>query len=373
MKMAISIFWFMCFLFFPHDSYCQNSNQNIFDETQLQKYLNQKKVKSVMIGLIFNNKKYMYSYGKINSFGKKNIIPNENTLYEIGSITKVFTSLLLAESIKNKQNKLDDFIIDFLPKRKYPQLMSSITFKQLATHTSGFPRLVKNSINKFDALNFLLFGGDPYKYYSTNKMLKDLKVVNINKNQGKECVYSNYGVGLLGYILAKQSGTTYQNLLLKTVFKPLGMKNSYIGLPENKKENFATGHRRWGLKAKNWSKPGGIEAAGSIISSMSDMVKFLEANLDSNSQVSEILNYTHNTHFTVSGTRKMGLGWVKIKSEKTNNQEIIWHNGGTGGFRSFLGFNKDNKVGIVILSNSDSSVDKVAIDILNQLNSKYKR
>ncbi len=367
-------------LIFSLSANSQDSLASPYDEKVVQNYLKKFGTKSLVIGVIKDGVQSVKGYGKINTWGKKNITPDGNTLFEIGSITKVFTTLILADLVKKDSIQLNEPIINLLPKKdySYSKSLNKITILNLATHTSGLPRVTNRSINgilwarSFPplAIHALLFGFfNPYRNYDTTKLFKDLRHINLENKVGSKFSYSNFGMTTLGYILTNKSNLNFDNLLTKTVFDTLKMDKTFLNLPKSEYDNFADGHNKYGLKTPRWTFENNMQGLGAINSTVYDLMKFLEVNLDGhkNSYLHNLLEYCQITRYKISEKRNIGLAWIKSNSESTSNQEIVWHNGGTGGFRSFLGFNKETKIGIVILSNSAKDVDKLAVDILKMM------
>lgn len=360
----------------------QDSLSSPYDEKLVQDYLKKNGTKSLVIGVIKDGVESVKGYGKINTWDKKNTTPDGNTLFEIGSITKVFTTLLLADLVKKDSIQLDEPIMNLLPKNDYvySESIKNISVLNLASHTSGFPRVTNRSVNGiFWSRVFLPIGlydsilgaMNPYRNYDTTKLFKDLRDVKLKNEIGSKFSYSNFGMTVLGYILTNKSKMTFGSLLKTTILDTLKMKHTYVDLPKSEYNNFADGHNKLGLKTPRWTFKEEMGGAGTITSSVNDLMKFLEVNLkNTNEYLHSLLDDCQTTQFKISERRTIGLAWIKSNSENTNNKEIIWHNGGTGGFRSFFGFNKETKTGIVILSNSANDVDKLAINILKVLMEK---
>ncbi|MDZ7898251.1 MAG: serine hydrolase domain-containing protein [Arcicella sp.] len=365
---------------FPFFANAQDSPLSPYDEKLVQNYLAKFGTKSLVIGVIKDGVQSVKGYGKINRFGKKKVTPDGNTMFEIGSITKVFTTLILADLVKKDSIQLNEPIINLLPKKKYSysKSINDITILNLATHTSGLPRVTNRSINGILwsrifpplAISTLIFGYfNPYRNYDTTKLFRDLRHIRLDNKVGSKSSYSNFGMTTLGYILTNKSKLNYDDLLTKTVLDTLRMNKTFLDLPESEYDNIADGHNKFGMKTPKWTFKDKMQSTGAINSTVHDLMKFLEVNLEGqkNLYLHNLFDDCQTTRYKISEQRSIGLAWIKTKSENTNNQEIIWHNGGTGGFRSFLGFNKETKTGIVILSNSVKSVDKLAIDILKML------
>ncbi|HEX3857359.1 MAG TPA: serine hydrolase domain-containing protein [Verrucomicrobiae bacterium] len=287
--------------------------------------------------------------------------PDARTIFEIGSVTKNFTATMLAKMADDGSVKLDDPITLYLPKDVVSPKKNGheITLENLATHTSGLPRLPENLFATVkDQRN-------PYANYTTEDLYKSLATVQLAGEPGEKSVYSNYGYGLLGKILELKAGKPYETLIQEMICVPLDLKNTTTKLSAEQKEQLTLGHNSKGEIVPNWDQDA-MAPAGAICSDAEDMLKFIEANLGkTNSEISKALNVTQEVHFkTISGG--IGLGW-QIK-QMAGAPTVFWHNGGTGGYRSFVGFDKQNQVGVVVLSNygdaKDSSVDQMGMKLL---------
>ncbi|WP_236977456.1 serine hydrolase domain-containing protein [Membranihabitans maritimus] len=261
---------------------------------------------------------------------------NANNLFEIGSITKVFTCSVLANLVLNEQLNLDDSINSFLD---FPLNNNiQITFKELANHTSGLPRLPSNlNLFKVDPAN-------PYKEYNEEKLIHYLKEeMSLSHSPGSHYEYSNLGVGLLGYILSQIENTTYEFLLHSKIFSKYGMdKSSTIRVEAS---DLVKGLNQRGEVVSNWDMSV-LSGAGGILSTVSDLAKFAIAQFD---PVNTELALTRVNTFRQSENMEIALGWASIKTDSGN--EWYWHNGGTGGYTSSMILDVDNKNGIIVLSN----------------------
>ena len=168
--------------------------------------------------------------------------------------------------------------------------------------------------------------------------------------------YSNLGVGLLGHILAQVNGVSYEEMVRNRIFQPLGMEESLIEIAAGK---MIQGHDAIGSPTSQWDLPT-LAGAGAIRSTTTDMMKYLVANLSNKKPYAD----THNPRKDMSDFQKIGLGWI---SQKNDDLAFTWHNGGTGGFRTFTGFSKEKQVGVIVLANSIQDVDAVGVRILEFL------
>lgn len=312
----------------------------------------------IVVGLISSKGSRIISYGKpaLNS----NAELNGDTVFEIGSVTKVFTSTLLADMVLRGEVGLNDPVAKYLPRTvKVPTRNGKeITLLDLATHTSGLPRLPGNMKPK-DPNN-------PYADYTVEQMYEFLSGYTLTRDIGEKYEYSNFGAGLLGHILALRAGTDYESLVIKRICKPLGMESTRAKLSTQLQSRLATGHDQGGRPVMNWDLPT-LAGAGALRSTTNDMLKFLAANMGLSK--SPLLPAMQKAHAMQRSTGvpdlSIGLGWHILSKFGT---EIIWHNGGTAGYHSFIGFDKKKGVGVVVLSNSTNDVDDIGLHLLE---SKY--
>lgn len=305
---------------------------------------------SIAVGVIDSNGVHFYNYGKNKIENGKNV--DQETIYEIGSVSKVFTSLLLAEMIVEGKMKLDDPIEDYLPNVKVPDYQGvKITFRHLATHNSGLSRLPDNLDLGEDPSN-------PYAHYDEKMLLDFLEKYKLLSEPGTKHEYSNLGAGLLGYILTKQSGMTLEELFYEKVGKRIFADNTKITLTEEQKEKLALGHSG-GDVVPNWDFQDALAGGGAFKSTVNEMLSFLflQLNLNENERTNAI-ELTQELQADVD--QKMGLGWHFYK------ENIRWHNGGTGGYRSFCGIDLEKNRGVVVLSNSSYSVDDLGLHLLDE-------
>ncbi|MGL4610905.1 MAG: serine hydrolase domain-containing protein [Trueperaceae bacterium] len=266
---------------------------------------------------------------------------NEEIVFEIGSLTKPMTALLLADLVNKGEVTLEDSINTLLPEEARRSEFDAVTLQGLATHTSGLPRLPPN----MNSLWMLRNGEDPYGAFSETQLYEGLAKTTV-KNTGEQSAYSNYGFGLLGFLLAKSQNKSYEDLLREMIWEPLELSSTYISTePEGVTVALPLTDR--GREGDRWTFQAPMEGAGAVKSTMSDMLRFLGACLEE-SPITENLTLATQPYFKLSEFDDVGLAWV---ISKQNNQTVVWHNGETGGYAAFLGFNPNTKQGIVILSN----------------------
>jgi CubicO group peptidase (beta-lactamase class C family) len=278
------------------------------------------------------------------------------TVFEIGSATKVFTGALLADMVERGEVRLDDPVAKFLPSsvRVPTKGGKPITLLDLATHTSGLPRLPANMKPK-DLAN-------PYADYTIQQMYDFLSGYDLPREIGESYQYSNLGVGLLGHVLSLKAALSYEELVKKRILEPLQMKDTVITLDPGLRSRLAVGHDASGREVANWDLPA-LAGAGALRSTASDMLKFLAANVGGG-PLSAALHRAHVAQRSL-GTPggNIGLCW---HLRQTGRSEIIWHNGGTAGYHSFIGFDPKTGAGVVVLHNSAASIDDIGFHLIDE-------
>ena len=279
-----------------------------------------------------------------------------DSVFEIGSITKVFTAILLADMAERGEVALDDPIRKFLPAttRVPSRAGRSITLLDLSTQTSGLPRLPDN-LKPADLRN-------PYADYTVAQMYEFLSRHELRRDIGAEFEYSNLGVGLLGHVLALRAGMSYEALVKQRILDPLGMTHTAVTLTPWMTEHLAKGHDTKGAVAANWDIPT-LAGAGALRSNLTDMLKFARANLETSGRLQRVMQSTHAVRAS-AGRPDMSIGMNWILRRVSDQQEIVWHNGGTGGYRTWLGFDKQRRIAAVVLTNSGHGADDLGFELL---------
>lgn len=313
----------------------------------------------IVAGVIGPNRRSVVSYGALEKDDAR--VLSGDTIFEIGSITKVFTSLLLSDMLQRGDLALTDTLSKFLPAGvRVPQRSGrQITLQDLANHTSGLPTMPANW-NPKDAAN-------PYLDFSVAQLYEFLSSYELSRDIGSQYEYSNLGAGLLGHVLALCANSDYETLVRARITAPLDMKNTCIALSPEMKERLAVGHD-WKLTpAANWDFPT-LAGAGALRSCANDMLTFLAANLGyTKTALARAMSAMVDVR-RPKGTPGMevALGWHVLNSADQNGV-IIWHNGSTGNYRSYLGYDPKARVGVVALSNAKTTagVDDVGLHLLN--------
>jgi CubicO group peptidase (beta-lactamase class C family) len=306
------------------------------------------------VGLINDQGTETAGYGRISESNDK--APGADTLFEIGSISKVFTGLILAKMVEDHIVSLAEGVQSLLGDSiSVPKGEREITLVDLATHSSGLPRMPSNFAPKDPA--------NPYADYTVDQMATFLAGHKLRREPGEKYEYSNLAVGLLGHALARKSDMPYEALLTKTICQPLALNDTVITLDDAHMARLAAGHDVDGRPAANWDLPT-LAGAGAIRSTTADMLKFLAANMGlSHSPLDAAMQLSHQVQFKNPNGADVALGWHWIRDRK-----LIWHNGGTAGYHAYAAFNPEKKIGIVVLANSAvGQVDALGLALVKLL------
>ncbi|WP_194774558.1 serine hydrolase domain-containing protein [Pararhodonellum marinum] len=270
---------------------------------------------------------------------------NSRKIFEIGSITKVFTATLLAQLVEEDRFNLSDNINPYLPFELKDQI--PIAFQSLANHTSGLPRMPSNFV-----LSALLNPANPYKDYGEKELQTYLQNnLELVFEPGTKSDYSNLGAALLAYTLVQSEKKSYEELLRDYIFGPLGMDQSTVQLDSLNGE-LVPGRDFKGDSTSNWNL-NVMVGAGGILSSVEDLSRFALAQFDPNYKAFAL---TQTVTFKAQNNSEVGLGWFLVPQD--SGATYLWHNGGTGGYRSSMALDLENHQGIVILSNVSSFHEK---------------
>ena len=312
----------------------------------------QKQAVGIVAGVIGPNGRRLNAYGNLAKADPR--VVDGDTIFEIGSISKVFTSLVLADMVSRGEVALDDPAAKYLPEHvKMPERNGkSITLLDLSTHRSGLPNVI--NLKPRGPTN-------PDAGYSVDDLYQFLSHYELPRDPGSEFEYSNLGAGLLGHLLAYRAGWDFESMIRSRITEPLGIPDTGITLTSSMKQRMATGHNSiLGPVANRDSLT--LAGAGALRSSANDMLTFLEAFLAYKQTplapamkiMLEVRRAMGNTKFEIA------LGWAVFG-------EVAWHSGGTGGFRSFIGCDLKAGSGVIVLSNASTpgGVDDIAFHLLN--------
>lgn len=342
--------WLVALLFLVPASFAQVPSNARIGEILADRINVQKRSVGISVGVIDGSGRRVVSDGKLSKEGGP---VDGDTVFEIGSVTKVFTALLLADMVEKGELRFDDPVGMHLPKEV--TVPEAITLEHLVTHMSGLPRMPSNS-SPADPSN-------PYADYTVDQMYEFLTGLTPARGPGEKYEYSNLGGGLLGHILGLRAGVDYETLVQARIAEPLAMESTAITLSDELRARLALGHSNDLKQVSNWDIPT-FAGAGALRSTVNDMLSFVGANIGlvDTSLAPAMRALLETRHETGMKGLEIARGWHIFKGEN----EVIWHNGGTGGYRSFVGFSPSAKVGVVVLSNSSVGVDDLGRHLLDQ-------
>jgi len=292
---------------------------------------------------------------------------NKDQLFEIGSVTKTMTSSLIAKLIVDKKIKLDSEIPDKYQKDGQPR----ITYGQLVSHSSGIMGgifsdfKIKNPLTPFEGLSRKLF-------------LELYDKMPLSSEPNTKFEYSNIAYGLLGVLIEEHFGVSFDEAVKQHILAPLGMYNSHFKVPDILNSKFPEGYlvdsSEKKISVPHWNLyDTAISPAGGLRSTISDMIKYTQANLDKTSELINILTATHQKLFYLDKNAWIGMSWI-VEPDK----DLIWHNGLTYGYNSIVALSRNKDLAIVALSNTsiikaegiDFWLQDVAFDCLAEIENK---
>jgi len=313
----------------------------------------------LVVGVLRHGKREVRGCGKVAS-PRPNRVPDGRTVFEIGSITKTFTGVLLAEAVQRGEMKYDDSIVTHLPPDlRFPTVDDKPpTLLDFATHRSGLPvepplliLLTRNADN-------------PYASFDRKLLAETLGGIQPSP-AGQTEVYSNLGAGLLGHALGHAAkAESYDRLVRDRITGRLGMTDTAAALDCEQRSRLAVGHNADGEKTAPWDFAS-LEGCGALRGTADDLLKYAAANLgEGENPPAASLAAALKPRRDSGGSRRLGLFWVHMKLPKSD-VEIVWHNGGTGGFRSMMLLCPQHKFAVVVLCNANlgSKIDRLAIDL----------
>ncbi|HBJ35437.1 MAG TPA: hypothetical protein DDZ51_11935 [Planctomycetaceae bacterium] len=306
----------------------------------VQPLLDSGAIQGVSIGVVDQEKHWIGNFGVLAK--DRPTPPTDDTIYEIGSISKVFTGILLADAVLSGDVTLATNIGEILPEiaKSNADVASSIQLRHLSTHASGLPRMPTN-IAPSDPL-------DPFADYDRRLMIDFMKTVKLGSKPGEPSEYSNFAVGLLGELLAIKADKSYAELLASKLAQPLAMKDTSTAVSDEARPRLAPPLLASGEPGREW-RFDAMAGAGAIRSTPSDMLRFIDANLDPPAgRLGEAIELAWKQQSESKGDAfAMGLGWHIARDGSTR-----WHNGQTDGYHSMLLISRPLRAGVVVLSNS---------------------
>jgi serine-type D-Ala-D-Ala carboxypeptidase/endopeptidase len=306
-------------------------------EALLATALQQKLLTGVAIGILRDGQFFLRFAGKA---------VDENSRFQVGSVTKVYTAELLAILAKRGVVRLDDSLAKFLPANpKRDDGPRPITLLDLSTHRSGLPRLPPK---------IPLLAANPYAKYRNANLENYLAKTSLQLPEPQDFLYSNLGYSVLGYALAQAAGTSFPELLDREILRPLALNDTSLTMAGRPLPKLLSGHTQAGLPARRWTFDA-CAPCGALCSTALDQLKWLAWLLNDPDRESL------QPQASVPGG-EVGLGWM-IRPGRA----ACWHNGATAGFSSWVSLNREQRTGVVVLSNRQS------IQLVNTLGTKFER
>ncbi|HEX5869151.1 MAG TPA: serine hydrolase domain-containing protein, partial [Longimicrobium sp.] len=279
------------------------------------------------------------------------------SVFEIGSITKVFTGTLLADMVERGEVSLSDPVARYLPEGvKVPSRNGrEITLLDLATHRSALPRMPGNLVTS---------ASDPYPAYTMEDMYAFLATHELRRDIGAEFEYSNMAVALLGEALARRAGGSWDEVVRQRILEPLGMRMTSTVVAGEMAEWNTQGHYQDGRVAPYRGWPG-LQGMGALRSNAEDLLRFLAANTGPpTSRLERVMRSAHEVRSTAGETTQIGLNWL-VRTD--GNRTMIMHGGTTAGYETQIAFDPERGVGVVMLTNTAEFDDDVALDLLRRV------
>jgi len=281
-----------------------------------------------------------------------------DSVFEIGSITKLTTALLLAQMVAAGEVEYDQRIVTLFPEDiVLSENLASITLEQLATHTSGLPRLALNPGTLWRGL----FSDDPYAGSTPDEIFRAVAQTAATRlGERGQYNYSNLGVALLGQLLARKLGDHFAVALEQRVFRPLGLPALPLAPLAHDAPTFVQGHTENFRPAASWNLDA-YAPAGGLQASARQLLDFAATQLVAPADWVREAQRLRQPLDAKSG-RGAALGWAV---QRLGTREVWWHNGGTGGFRTHLAIVPDERIALVVLSNGKGDADALARSILD--------
>ena len=299
----------------------------------------------VAIGVFEHGEQRVLTYG----------VAKEDSLFEIGSITKTFTGLILSEMVVEKKVSLDTPVRELLPPGTVAKPAGpEITLLSLATHHSGMARMPDN-FHPADPAN-------PYADYTEKDLYQYIAKSGLALKPDAKFEYSNLGMGLLGDALAHKAGETYSDLLKQDVLQPLRMQHTFIVLPAAEQSNFLPPHDGKDKAVHAWDLDA-MAPAGGIRSDVRDMLKYIAAQLHPPpGTVAQAVELQHELRADMDSA-KIAINWMFDPRDANYD-----HGGGTGGFTSYAFFNaKDDVAGVVLVNRASGLAESLGVQIAELL------
>ncbi|MBK9253960.1 MAG: beta-lactamase family protein [Saprospiraceae bacterium] len=332
-------------------------NKLIYYDTEIS----YKKTPGFLVGIIDGDSTYIFSFGKKTNNSAIKI--SDGDVFEIGSISKIYTASLISILVKQELMDYDEPFNTYLPEEFRNPRLAHVTLNDLITHQSGLPKRPSFFGKKEKDPH------NPYEFYSQEDLLKFYRDY---IPDGSGFIYSHTNYALLEIALEYIAGKNFGDLLSEYIFMPLSMHNSFVEFPEKRSNLITEGHSRAGKLTTPWNFSS-FKGSEGVKSSMSDMIKFIKANLNlSETKLDAIFNqnFTPSAQTTFNEKLYIAKGWHSLELK---NYPIISHTGKTSGHTSSVAMVRETKTAVIILANSAVGTEDLGIQILRMINFNWKR
>lgn len=342
-----------------HDS--KNLEASVDEE--IEKVMRKGLYPGIVVGVYKDGRSVIKGYGTVNK--KSAAPPDATTVFQIGSVSKIFTASLLQalcdEGVVSMESTLGELLGGSVP---LSPAARSVTLKQLVTHTSGFPSVPKSLELKATEMagedDLTL---DPYSYLGPEFVFEYLATTDDKREPGR-FEYSNLGMGLLGHVLEVVTGRDYETLVRDKVLAPVGMNSTVITITPEIEDRLAQGHAKNDVPTGIW-RFAALAGAGAYNSNAEDMLRFVQASVEEHGVAARRFRKMREPQF--GGVT--GIGWVQptFFDRFFGNRTVVWHNGMVGGYASYLSINAENRTGVVILVNQASNTEMLGMRLTRLL------
>ena len=320
----------------------------------------------MVVGVYKNGRAFIKGYGVVNKGSAQ--CPDAESVFQIGSLSKVLTALLLQKLCDQGVVSIDATLGELLgDKLKLAPCVSGVTLRQLATHTSGFPRIPSSFSKKVSEKS----GGEdlllnPYSYLDREWVLNYLANPEGKRKAGR-FDYSNYGMGLLAHVLEIITGEDFEPLMQQKVLQPMGMNQTAIKLTAAMQEKLVQGYNTKGLPTQPWTFAA-LGGAGAYSSTAGDLMKFIAASVAKAGLASQLFIAMSKPQFNGD----TGIGWIQASwlDRFIGNSDVVWHNGMVGGYASYLSIDKQTGTGVLVLANQAKAIDMLGAMLMRQARSQ---
>jgi len=332
------------------------------------------------VAVVTPGKDWIFTYGKKSLDTDEEI--KSDTLFQIGSVSKVFASLLLMELEREGRLFPQSEVGDLIPSemRFDSKSIRKIKLEKLASHSSGLTQDAIDPRMLWLAFRYTFTGRNIYEGLTPEDLLGYLSSTEIDPGKNYGYCYSNIGYAFLGCLLGQLDKKGYKKLLDEKVIAHMNLKDTGFSVPSGESHRLAKGYSGElpplmlrGVPVDPWIMDGDLAAAGGLYSSPEDMVKFLKANMGLiRTDLYESMKETHKKRIEARSGKYMGLGWYTMKLP-VSQKEIHYIDGLIGGYTSFAGFDPENKIGIVVLQNNCNMDDRISLTLIDRLVSASSR